>query len=361
MATVKLDLTGLDNLVAVATTNSCYSEGTPLALSMSDIVEDPAQPRTYFSEESIASLAAQIQASTSQKIHSPISVKPINADGKYVINHGARRFRATRLLGSTTIPAFIEALHTDYDQVAENIQRENLSPLDIALFIKKRLAKGDTKGFIAAQLGQQPSFISEHLPLITAPVFIQELARDKRVGARTLYDLIHVHSEFPKDALAYVATSADVSRAGVAALAKALQAADVHGAPSAPVLPLPRSVNEQIDICRSISDGRKNMPRGERSRESDPPVLTALAIEHATQSAVHFNQTNQLLKGVTQPAAAGASHAVPRLTILVRHGTRLANIKHTCLVELIYQDTGDIAEVALEAVEVIGTEEQRDT
>ncbi|MEX3557756.1 MAG: ParB/RepB/Spo0J family partition protein [Burkholderia sp.] len=228
MAKNKLDLTGLGNLAALTEGNEAAPNGEPLELSIADVIEDPDQPRKFFSEEAIESLAAQIRAS---KVRSPISVKPRNADGKYIINHGARRYRASIRAGKTTIPGFIDETHDDYDQVAENIQREDLAPMEIAMFIQKRVAKGDKKGDIAAKLGQKSSFVSEHLPLIEAPEFIQALARDKSVGVRTLYDLIKAHAEFPAEAEAYVASAEKVTRAGVAALVQELKS------PKAPVVP----------------------------------------------------------------------------------------------------------------------------
>lgn len=193
MARQPLDLTGLDMLAAL--TETCDgATGAPLDLLLADVMEDPAQPRTVFSEASIASLAAQIRAS---KVCSPISVKPKNADGKYLINHGARRYRASLLAGKLTIPGFIDATHDDYDQMEENIQREDLAPLDIARAIKKLLARGAKKGEIASKLGKPPSFITEHLALVDAPPFLQALADNKAVGLRTLYDLIQIYGAFP--------------------------------------------------------------------------------------------------------------------------------------------------------------------
>src|SRR5512133_1526692 len=85
-------------------------QGGPLALALSQIEEDPHQPRTAdnpgFSAQSIAELAATI---ASRGVKSPISVRDHpTKPGRYLINHGARRFRASKVAGKTTIPAFVD-------------------------------------------------------------------------------------------------------------------------------------------------------------------------------------------------------------------------------------------------------------
>lgn len=214
-----LDLTGLDSLAADKSA-SAGAKGEPLDIPLADIIEDPNQPRTYFDPEALKSLALSIKQSG---VKTPISLKPANADGKFIINYGARRFRASKLAGRASIPAFIDETHDDYDQAAENIQREGFTPMEIALFIKKRLEAGDKKGFIAERLGQKASFVSEHLPLLDAPGFIQDLARTGKVGAKTLYVLATAHKEFPAEVEAYVAASEEVTRAEVNALVARLK------------------------------------------------------------------------------------------------------------------------------------------
>jgi len=102
--------------------------GVPLSLPLELIDEDPDQPRTAgnsgFSPESIAELGATIKT---RGVKSPISVREHpKAPGRYLINHGARRFRASKWAGKTTIPAFLDADYTNDDQVIENLQRDAL-------------------------------------------------------------------------------------------------------------------------------------------------------------------------------------------------------------------------------------------
>jgi hypothetical protein len=95
--------------------------GGPMALPLDLVDEDPQQPRTKdnpgFSAKSLTELAAAIRL---RGVKTPISVRPDPAaPGRYLINHGARRYRASRLAGLATIPSFIDANYNHADQVVE--------------------------------------------------------------------------------------------------------------------------------------------------------------------------------------------------------------------------------------------------
>jgi len=69
----------------------------------------------------------------------PVEPQP---GGRWILNFGARHLRAAKLAGLSEIPAFIDTAADDYDQIIENEQREGLKPLELALFVQKRLARG---------------------------------------------------------------------------------------------------------------------------------------------------------------------------------------------------------------------------
>jgi len=87
----------------------------------------------------------------------------------FVISYGERRFRAVCLLGHPTIAAVIDDNFDPYRQAIENLQREELDPLDIADWVEKREAAGDSRITIAKRLGKPKSYISEIALLIKAP------------------------------------------------------------------------------------------------------------------------------------------------------------------------------------------------
>lgn len=123
-------------------------EGRPLALPLDRIDEDPLQPRSAanpgFAAHSLTELAASICL---RGIKTPISVRRHpDRPGRYIINHGARRYRAARLAQLATIPGFIDDDYSETDQVVENLQRNELTAREIANYIGRELSKGLKRG-----------------------------------------------------------------------------------------------------------------------------------------------------------------------------------------------------------------------
>ncbi len=190
--------------------------GAPMEFSLGAIEEDPDQPRQTFDEDALRELAESIKA---DKVRVPISVKPKNARGKYTINHGARRYRASILAGKATIPGFIDDSHDDFAQVVENIQRNNLTALEIARFIEKRRGAGDKDKFIAERLGKSKSYISMHGALLSWPDYIAEVyAAGLCTEVATLYSLIQLSKKAPVEVENLCKRGAPIARRDVAAL-----------------------------------------------------------------------------------------------------------------------------------------------
>ena len=147
------------------------SGGGPLKLEMDLIDEDPHQPRTEdnpgFSDESLDELAASIKL---RGVKTPISVRDNPAaPGRYLINHGARRFRGSKRADKTVIPGFIDNDYNEADQVVENLQRNELTAREIADYIGRELAKGIKKGEIAKAISKSPAFVTQHVTLLDLP------------------------------------------------------------------------------------------------------------------------------------------------------------------------------------------------
>jgi ParB family chromosome partitioning protein len=156
----------------------------PQELPLDLIDEDPHQPRTAdnpgFSPESIAEIGETIKA---RGVKSPISVRENpDAPGRYLINHGARRYRGSKWADKTTIPAFIDNDYNEADQVIENLQRNELTAREIADFIGRELAKGKKKGEIAKEIGKSPAFVTQHVTLLDLPEPIAEAFKRPQQG-----------------------------------------------------------------------------------------------------------------------------------------------------------------------------------
>ena len=199
--------------------DAAHAKGKPLQLDVASVTEDPNQPRKEFDDATLRELADSI---AERGVKTPISVHPDPVwPGKYIVNHGARRLRASRLAGRVTIPAFVDEQYDAYDQVIENLQRENLTPMELAMFIKLRIDAGDKKGDIARQLGKAPAMIAYHLALIDAPAVIDDAYAAGVTSPKTLYELRSLHEKVPEQVEALVASGAAVTRKTIAEIASA--------------------------------------------------------------------------------------------------------------------------------------------
>lgn len=187
--TSQLDLEKIGDLPAhLASPTNGANTGGPLDLDMRLIDEDPHQPRTKnnpgFGDESLSELAASIRL---RGVKTPISVRD-NPDalGRYLINHGARRFRASRRADKLTIPGFIDNDYNEADQVVENLQRNELTAREIADYIGRELAKGVKRGEIARSISKSPAFVTQHCALLDLPDPVAKAFNSSRVKDVTL-------------------------------------------------------------------------------------------------------------------------------------------------------------------------------
>lgn len=175
-------------------------EGRPLALPLDHIEEDPGQPRSAaspgFTAHSLAELAASIRL---RGIKTPISVHHHpDRPGRYIINHGARRYRASRLAQLATIPGFIDDDYSATDQVVENLQRNDLTAREIANYIGRELSKGLKRGQIASNISKSPAFVTQHAALLDLPEPIALAFNQGRVrDVTTVNELVTAYKAQP--------------------------------------------------------------------------------------------------------------------------------------------------------------------
>jgi ParB family chromosome partitioning protein len=227
-----LGLEGLGDLSALLDAPAKESSGNPLALLLDLIDEDPNQPRTSdnpgFSESSLHELAASIEL---RGVKTPISVRD-NPDspGRYVINHGARRFRASKIAGQETIPGFVDNDYNEADQVVENLQRNELTAREIADFIGRELAKGIKKGEIAKAISKSPAFVSQHVTLLDLPDTIAEAFNSGRVNDVTVInELVTAYKKNARDVDDWISLeNQEITRGSVKLLREFLEEKKAH-------------------------------------------------------------------------------------------------------------------------------------
>lgn len=193
-------------------------DGAPMRLPVDSIDEDPGQPRQEFDEASLREMAETIRE---RGVRQPISVRPNPAmEGRWLLNFGARRLRASRLAGKADIPAFIDLSADSYDQVIENEQREGLKPLELALFIQRRLTAGESQAEVARRMGKSKAYVTYAMALIDAPDWLLAAYREGRCrGLRELYELRRAAGESEVDVEAWARSKSTITRSDVKALA----------------------------------------------------------------------------------------------------------------------------------------------
>jgi len=190
------------------------------------IDEDPNQPRSNsnpgFSAQSIGELAASFGPKGPK---SPISLRDSETPGRYIINHGHRRYRASKIKGLTAIPSFIDNDYNEVDQVIENLQRNELTPREIAEWIGRELAKGMKKSDIAKSIGKSAAFVSQHATLLNLPLPLASVFNSGRVSDVTVVnELVTAYKKHPSEVTNWLDdVQQEVTRGGVKLLREFLE------------------------------------------------------------------------------------------------------------------------------------------
>lgn len=166
----------------IDTTNVAPLGGSSIdEIALENIVANPHQPRTNFDEESLQDLADSIRENG---VISPVTLRK-ETDTEYTIITGERRVRAARMAGLKTIPAYIRQAADDQMAewaLVENIQREDLDAIEIALSYQNLLDKFDlTQERISEKVGKKRATIANYLRLLRLPAEIQMGIRDHKI------------------------------------------------------------------------------------------------------------------------------------------------------------------------------------
>ena len=160
-----------------------------IELNIDDVLPNRFQPRIKFNEDAINELSKSIKE---HGVIQPIVVRPIG--DKFEIIAGERRYKASRMAGKTTIPAIITDLNDkDSAEVAliENVQRENLTPIEEAISYKKILDMGYiTQDALATKLGKTQSTVANKLRLLNLEDDVQEALLNEKISERHARSLL---------------------------------------------------------------------------------------------------------------------------------------------------------------------------
>lgn len=179
--------------IPITPSNTSPSGGT-LEISMEHIEVNPFQPRTHFDQEALQELAESIKV---HGIIQPITVRRLARD-QYQLISGERRFQASKIAGLKTIPAYVRS--ADDQQMLEmalieNIQRENLNAIEIALSYQRLISECSLKQEeLGDRVGKNRATVTNYLRLLKLPPDVQIAVRDSKISMGHARAIINVEN-----------------------------------------------------------------------------------------------------------------------------------------------------------------------
>ncbi len=168
------------------------SRGGVRNIDVERITPNPEQPRLAMEQVGLDELAASIRE---HGVLQPILVRPLD-DGEFQLIAGERRWRASKLAGLATIPALVEEIDDDTAleiSIIENLQREDLSPLDEAAMYDRMVRDhGYSVRRLAQKLGKDKGYLENRLRLADAPEEVRELVSLRKDTLSHAYELMKV-------------------------------------------------------------------------------------------------------------------------------------------------------------------------
>ena len=235
-------------------------------LPVGKVVPNPEQPRMTFHEETLQELAASIRE---HGVLQPILVRPAGDD--YQIIAGERRWRASKLAGKETVPAIIERFD---DATAleialiENLQREDLSPLDEAIIYKKMT---DELGYsirnLAVKLGKDKGYVENRLRLASAPDDVREMVAARYDTLSAAYELMKVEDKRRRKALAKQVVAGKLTLIRLRDKVERVLNPDQTGARAVPAIP-PLRDDTLITATRKLNEALQELARAVGNEDS---------------------------------------------------------------------------------------------
>ena len=164
------------------------------------ILPNPAQPRLSYEEESLVELADSIRE---HGVLQPILVRPVG--GQFELIAGERRWRASRMAQRESIPAIVVEFDDETAlevSIIENLQREDVSPLEEAAMFRKMTDLGYTLRQLAQKIGKDKGYVENRIRLAEAPAEIRELVSLRKDTLSHAYELMKVKDERTRKRLA---------------------------------------------------------------------------------------------------------------------------------------------------------------
>ena len=224
-------------------------------ISIDRIESNPGQPRTIFDEAALHELSASIKE---HGVLQPILVRPLGQN-RYQLVAGERRWRASKEAGLATIPALVEDLDDDTAleiAIIENLQREDLSPLEEATMYDRMVREhGYSIRKLAEKLGKDKGYLENRLRLAGAPEEIRELVSLRKDTLSHAYELMKVQDDRKRRRLAARVASGELS------LVKLRE--KIEGRPRRATNDVPETLAPMDDVEDDVADDVATVPEPE--------------------------------------------------------------------------------------------------
>ncbi len=234
--------------IPISDQSTSSPSGGTLEISLEHIEVNPFQPRSHFDQEALQELADSI------KIHGiiqPITVRKL-ARNQYQLISGERRFQASKLAGLKNIPAYVRSAN---DQqmlemaLIENIQRENLNAIEIALSYQRLISECSLKQEeLGERVGKNRATVTNYLRLLKLPPDVQIAVRDHKISMGHARAIINVENPDQQLYIFKKTLTEDLSVRKVEELVRSLST-DSHL--EKPVQPPSSTVNREIAQLQS--------------------------------------------------------------------------------------------------------------
>lgn len=189
-------------------------------ININDIVPNPNQPRKHFDETALNELASSI------KVHGIIQPIVLNEaeDGKFMIIAGERRWRAAKIAGLETVPAYVRRFtekQVKEISIIENLQREDLNPIEAAKAIKQLMEEYKlTQEAVSERIGKSRSVIANTVRLLTLPNEVVDMIETNKLSAGHAKILVALTDPIEQIKIATVAVNKKLSVRDIEKLVK---------------------------------------------------------------------------------------------------------------------------------------------
>jgi ParB/RepB/Spo0J family partition protein len=215
---------GLVSLIESRATHAQIRE-----IAVGKILPNPAQPRLSYEEDSLSELADSIRE---HGVLQPILVRPVGS--QYELIAGERRWRASRLAKCETIPAIVAEFDDETAlevSIIENLQREDVSPLEEAAMFRKMTELGYSVRQLAQKIGKDKGYVENRMRLADAPPEIRELVSVRKDTISHAYELMKIADERTRRRLAKKVAAGELTLARLRVLSGSDTGGDDDGRP----------------------------------------------------------------------------------------------------------------------------------